>query len=174
MGWGGGISIWGILSTSSQASSQIQTGTRHRNGETAGNGHLENFLKEETGKSQTEKGDKSWYWEAGCARPCMSSTSFILHSARSAGSPFSSRGSKGPDWQHDMPGVRGHTAGGRVRFSAGSLGLRGEDPAERPLTRRIRGNSRPRPAAHSSREAVGGAETSTRSQGHAANKGARK
>lgn len=59
-------------------------------------------------------------------------------------------------------------------FSPGSVGLQGEDPAERQLKRRMVGNSSPRPAAHSSREAVGGAETATRSQGHAANKGARK
>lgn len=59
-------------------------------------------------------------------------------------------------------------------FSSGSLGLPGEDPAERQPTLRMVGNSSPRPAAHSSREAVGGAETATRSQGHAAHKGARK
>lgn len=59
-------------------------------------------------------------------------------------------------------------------FSSGSLGLPGEDPAERQLALRMVGNSSPRPAAHSSREAVGGAETATRSQGHAAHKGARK
>lgn len=35
-------------------------------------------------------------------------------------------------------------------------------------------DSSSRPAAHSDREAVCGAETATRSQGHAANKGARK
>lgn len=63
---------------------------------------------------------------------------------------------------------------GGVGFASGSFGLQGEDPAERQLTLRMVGNSSPRPAAHSSREAVGGAETATRSQGHVANKGARK
>lgn len=47
-----------------------------------------------------------------------------------------------------------------------SVALQGEHPAGRQLKLRMVGNSRPGPAAHSSREAVGGAETATRRQGH--------